>query len=252
MPPDSPNQTPPPLPSASGNFVRKYRKVFIAGAILLLLCVCVLSAFIAIKVKKSTEERMAAQRQMAEINEQKLMVKEEFFRKSVWELANQEANFRIALFALDPTLKGCLENPARLLTPACDARNQIAKVKTAYEQWRAAKTALLAKMNEELSQQDPASGSSVTGSAKDFRRWLVETKEIFEKSSSNKQPMYERFGKIYPCLDQALADLQANPDKWKWESDGRLTFLDEALQAKVMGKIDECRAAMKQRNTQPK
>jgi len=131
-------------------------------------------------------------------------------------------------------LKTAIKSPEVL----ANARDRIAKLKIENKQLNTLATSLLDEMNKRLAQQDSPPGVPL--------EMLAGYRESFSKALPNMQVQYEFYDKIFTCLDQVLADLQASPLKWKRDSDGNLIFLDEEFRAKVTRELDECRTVMKQ------
>jgi vacuolar-type H+-ATPase subunit F/Vma7 len=227
MPSDLSNPTPPELPPASGNFACKGGMIFVMGTLLLLLPAC--STIIA------HEKEEAALREITEQLKSGM---------GLLAVCQQDLN------ALLPTIKGSLENPMRVPVPVDDARNQIAKVKDSYEQFRTAATTLIAKSNETFALLDQYPPQNLSEQA-DTKYWVTYSSakvgmRKLGKTFSDTQVTYGSLEKSLTLLDKTLADLQANPGKWKRDSDGKIVFLDEELQTRVTSEIDQWRGAKKQ------
>ena len=157
----------------------------------------------------------------------------------------QEVAFSKNAAAFDSASGDWIKYPIQAPVSVDDARSQIAKLKAESEQLNASAITIIDAINKQLAQLD---GTALPDYGLNYLKYLAFTKNNL--TSPDAQARSELYNKEFTCFDQALADLQANPFKWKRDSDGKLVFLDEELQAKVRGRIDEWVAAMKQFNDQ--
>jgi len=276
MPPELPNSTPPePSPTAietaskmSGFFRSKTGRVILYVAILFGLYWLIEP----VKIVRALKERAASHSQI-EMAQNITMLRERLAQAKTLE--EQEKIMQEIKAAQDNFERGIKVNPdiAALLafiaplrqqtsafhedldafglesknwfvtaikSPAdmAGVRTQVAKLKTENEQLNASNVALLAEMNRMLAQKDTSSGIPL-GTLTGFR-------DSFSKRFPNMQAQSECLNKLFTSTDQILADLQANPLKWRRETNGKLTFLDLAFQTKMVSELGEAEALEKQ------
>jgi len=277
MPPDSPNSTPPDSHPTSGEFIHWLGSFFRSKIGQLILCVVMVFGLYwvinALNIVRALNESAAVNHEQNEMVQNIITLRERLAQaktpdeqeKIIQEIKVAQNNFERGI-KVNPDLAELLAfiAPNRQQTSAfnqnldafgltsknwfitaikssagiASARDQVAKLKAESKQLNASNVALLAEMNRMLVQKDTSSGIPL-GTLTGFR-------DSFSKRFPNMQAQSECLDKLFTSIDQILADLQANPLKWRRETNGKLTFLDNDFQAKMISELKEADALEKQ------